>query len=108
MSVQPSSRFTPRCPVCGERDTCATCRKVEPKPHSFLSATLADIAGAQAKPKPIELDWRGKSVRALTPDETVEFAEWAHREFARLRLERDAYLDRAIDAERRLARPRGV
>ncbi len=50
---------------------------------------------------PIDLDWRGKNVRLLSPDETAAFAEWAYAEIERLRQERDAYLGRAIRAERR-------
>ena len=42
------------------------------------------------------LDWRGKPVRELTPDEMQQFAIWALREITRLRQERDAYLDRAV------------
>jgi len=43
-----------------------------------------------------DLDWRGKSVRQLTPDEVAELAVWAFREINRLRQERDAYLGRAV------------
>ena len=45
------------------------------------------------------LDWRGKPIRELTPDETHQFAIWALREITRLQQERDGYLDRAIRAE---------
>jgi len=48
------------------------------------------------------MDWRGKSVRHLTPDEVAAFAEWAYREHARLREERDRYLGRAVRAEAEL------
>lgn len=47
----------------------------------------------------LDLDFRGKSVRLLTPEEVQKFAEWAYREIGRLREERDRYLGRAIKAE---------
>jgi len=52
------------------------------------------------------LDWRGKSVRLLTADEVVAFAEWAYREIEILRNERDAYLGRALAAEDAMLGPR--
>ncbi len=56
-------------------------------------------------PIDLDLDWRGKNVRLLSPDETAAFATWAYEEIDRLRQERDAYLGRAIRAERRYMMP---
>lgn len=50
----------------------------------------------------VDLEWRGKSVRLLTPDEVLAFADWAYREHGRLREERDRYLGRAVRAEAEL------
>jgi hypothetical protein len=48
---------------------------------------------------PLDLEWRGKSVRLLTPDEVAAFATWAHNEIGRLREEREAYLTLALTVE---------
>lgn len=67
-----------------------------------LFHTLQGLRGgrlSEPAPKPLELDWRGKSVRLLTPDEVVAFANEMRRQQDRLREERDHYLGRAITAE---------
>jgi hypothetical protein len=71
-----------------------------------LFHTLQGLRGgrlSEAPPKPVDLDWRGKSVRLLTPDEVVAFANEMFRQRDCLRRERDQYLDRALAAEAELS-----
>ncbi len=66
------------------------------------SNALYHALAAVAKHQLTDLDWRGKSVSSLTPDETAAFAAWAFRNMDKLRQDRDGYLDRAITAEHQL------